>query len=60
MALFQEEMSVLKTNNYTLKTNHASYADQELFCRWKQDGILGDASKDWSSGGAQSPYIPRN
>ena len=36
-------------------SGYASYADQELFCRWKQDGILGDASKDWSLDGAQGP-----
>ena len=34
--------------------NYKSYADQELFCRWKQDGVLGVESKDWSSTGKQS------
>ena len=32
---------------------YASYADQELFCRWKQDGVMGDVSKDWAWGGTQ-------
>ena len=36
-------------------SDYASYGDQELFCRWKQDGVLGDASKDWAFGGAQAP-----
>jgi len=35
--------------------DYANYADEELFCRVKQDGILGDASKDWSLNGVQSP-----
>jgi len=30
-------------------SEYASYADQELYCRWKQDGKLGNDSKDWSS-----------
>jgi len=36
-------------------SSYASYADQELFCRWKQAGVRGVASKDWSILGAQSP-----
>jgi hypothetical protein len=36
-------------------SNYANYADEELFCRWQQDGKLGDISKDWSAGGMQSP-----
>jgi hypothetical protein len=29
-------------------SEYASYADQELYCRWKVIGVLGDNSKDWS------------
>jgi len=36
-------------------SGYASYADNELFCRCKQDGVLGDAAKDWAAGGAQAP-----
>ena len=39
-------------NDYIL---YASYADNELFCRWKQNGILGDVSKDWAFLGTQYP-----
>ena len=35
---------------------YAKTGDQELFCRWKQKGILGDESKDWDSHGQQSYY----
>ena len=37
---------------------YVDYADQELFCRWKQEGILGDESKDWSIPGMQSHNQP--
>jgi hypothetical protein len=39
---------------------YAEYApegDQELFCRWKQDGVLGDETKDWSHTGKQSIFL---
>ena len=37
-------------------SEYAGYADQELFCRWKQgEAPLGDVSKDWSISGAQAP-----
>ena len=36
-------------------SNYVSYGDQELFCRVQQNGILGDAAKDWAFGGAQFP-----
>ena len=38
-------------------SGYARYADQELFCRWKQNGALGDASKDWSFGGTLFPDV---
>ena len=35
---------------------YAGYADQELFCRWKEiKAPKGDVSKDWSLYGAQYP-----
>ena len=30
-------------------SEYASYADQELFCRWQTVGTEGDNAKDWSS-----------
>jgi len=36
-------------------SGYASYADQELFCRWKMIGVQGEASKDWGSYGVQGP-----
>ncbi|MCL1919724.1 MAG: hypothetical protein FWG50_01395 [Kiritimatiellaeota bacterium] len=37
-------------------SKYADYADQELFCRWKEiTAPKGNPSKDWSSGGAQFP-----
>ncbi|MCL1919726.1 MAG: hypothetical protein FWG50_01405 [Kiritimatiellaeota bacterium] len=36
-------------------SGYASYADQELFCRWKVIGTQGKVSRDWGSGGAQAP-----
>ena len=30
-------------------SGYAGYADQELFCRWKQDNVLGNDAKDWST-----------
>lgn len=36
--------------------DYASYADEELFCRWKQGfAPRGNVSKDWSIVGAQKP-----
>jgi len=32
--------------NYSI---YASYADQELFCRWREHDVQGDNSKDWST-----------
>jgi len=36
-------------------SGYADYADNELFCRWKQNGVLGIVSKDWAWLGAQCP-----
>jgi hypothetical protein len=33
---------------------YADYADEELFCRWKQDGHSGDETMDWAFTGMQS------
>ena len=41
-------------------SDYASYADQELFCRWKEIEVQGEASKDWALNGAQSPFKPAN
>lgn len=38
-------------SNYS---GYADYADQELFCRWKQDGNSGDETKDWAFPGMQA------
>jgi len=39
-------------------SKYASYADQELFCRWKEiTAPKGNASKDWSAGGVQYPKL---
>ena len=48
-------LSLFTDSGHGSYSGYASYADQELFCRWKQDDILGDISKDWSAGGTQSP-----
>ena len=44
-------------SNYS---GYAGYADAELYCRWKELAEKGDASKDWSLNGAQSPFKPAN
>ena len=42
-------------------SGYARYADQELFCRWKQGfAPLGDVSKDWSFRGTQYPDVNGN
>ncbi len=34
--------------------DYADYADQELYCRWKQEGVeADDESKDWAFPGTQ-------
>ena len=40
-------------------SEYAGYADQELFCRNQSIDSKGDASKDWSYNGAQSPLRPQ-
>ena len=41
-------------------SKYANYADQELFCRWKQGGApKGNVSKDWAISGAQAPKRPK-
>jgi hypothetical protein len=35
-------------------SGYASEGDQELFCRLKQDGVLGDESNDWAFPGMQA------
>ena len=40
-------------------SGYANEADQELFCRWKEDGIFGVASKDWACPGAQTFHLYR-
>jgi hypothetical protein len=39
-------------------SGYADYADEELFCRWKQDGNSGDESKDWAFPGMQAYNKP--
>lgn len=46
-------LSAYKSGGTSYK-DYKDYADQELFCRWKQDGVLGVESKDWSNTGKQS------
>ena len=39
-------------------SGYADTGDQELYCRLKQDGVLGDESKDWAFPGMQTHVQP--
>ena len=39
-------------------SGYADIGDQELYCRLKQDGVLGDESKDWAFPGMQTHVQP--